>query len=267
MYEQRVREVEHGSFTPLVSQHLKAWQQLQQPPSRDWPHWYRISTTTKPLHGSDACWAFHWSDLQWCASEEYDPLPLRLWRPSGCGPLRSRPNLPNCKLSIWTNFIIHFIHFFCTIKIFLMYFSTWNARVQLKYKAKRLNCQDDEVRKIVYQDLEQGCSYDYSSCEWPHPPSFAFNPMMLLTLTKGCVQRLQISSVQLRTCTVITPRGYYALQLSRECHEFILPPALAPWTAGNPYHPFPLRLLENHLFQATTTINLWPQSNWIGQAI
>ena len=141
--------------------------------------------------------------------------------------------------------------------------------MQLKYKAKRLNCQDDEVWKIDYQDLEQGCSYDYSSCEWPHPPSFAFNPMMLLTLTKACVQRLQISSVQLRTCTVTTPRGYYALQLSRECHKFILPPALAPWTLGNPYHPFPLRLLEDHLFQATTIvkINLWPQSNWIGQAI
>ena len=65
--------------------------------------------------------------------------------------------------------------------------------------------------------------------------------MMLLTLTKACVQRLQISSVQLRTCTVTTPRGYYALQLSRECHEFILPPALAPWTPGNPYHPDFLR--------------------------
>lgn len=106
---------------------------------------------------------------------------------------------------------------------------------------QRLNCQDDEVWKSDYQYLEQGCSYDYSSCEWPHPPSFAFNPMMLLRLTKACVQRLQISSVQLRTCTVTTPRGYYALQLSRECHEFILPPALAPWTPGNPYHPDFLR--------------------------
>ena len=37
-YEQRVREVEHGSFTPLVFSASGAWHRLQQPPSRDWPH-------------------------------------------------------------------------------------------------------------------------------------------------------------------------------------------------------------------------------------
>jgi len=36
-YEQRVREVQHGSFTLLVFS-LEAWHQLHQPPSRDWPH-------------------------------------------------------------------------------------------------------------------------------------------------------------------------------------------------------------------------------------
>jgi len=47
--------------------------------------------------------------------------------PPGFGPLRrSRPNLPNCKLPIWTTFIIHFItllHLVCIIYILYIYFS------------------------------------------------------------------------------------------------------------------------------------------------
>ena len=71
------------------------------------------------------------------------PSETRLWHPPECGPLRrSRPNLLNYKLSIWTTFIIQFItllHLVCTISILLIEFWLIPIATTLIYQKKGLN--------------------------------------------------------------------------------------------------------------------------------